>query len=298
MHWWREEIKIIGAPGEKIIERWFNYNRRRLQKMSTRRNQSLFQELREEINRIEVINSHEHQIPQSELRKSEMNLFKLLMEGGYVGSDVISSGLPEGSLVSCNTPEDYWKKLKAYLPNVDNCFYFRCQLRAYRDLYNFEDDEITEDNWRSLSNKINQAYKRDDWARYVLKIRGNIYKSIVDLDGEGTNPDPELYVHVVRMDDFIQGQCLANRQQLEQRYGQTIYSFDSYLNLLDTVFEKALKDKVVGIKTALAYQRTLSYDNVSKHEAEKVFNKSSDFISSTEAKLFQDYMMHAAIQNY
>lgn len=64
----------------------------------------------------------------------------------------------------------------------------------------------------------------------------------------------------------------------------------SFLNL---AFKVAVNAGVVGIKSSLAYQRILSYDNVTKTDAERIFAKDLGNVSSQERKTFQDFTMNA-----
>jgi predicted TIM-barrel fold metal-dependent hydrolase len=66
------------------------------------------------------------------------------------------------------------------------------------------------------------------------------------------------------------------------------------------VLEKYVAGGVVGIKSGLAYERTLQYDKVTRSEAETVFNRIAGHLgegpSWQGAKPLQDYMMHQIIR--
>ncbi len=56
----------------------------------------------------------------------------------------------------------------------------------------------------------------------------------------------------------------------------------------------------MGVKSALAYYRTIHYEKTTRHEAETVFNRIfshlGEGVSWAEAKPLQDFLMHAVIQ--
>ena len=72
------------------------------------------------------------------------------------------------------------------------------------------------------------------------------------------------------------------------------------LAALDKSFATDLSEKIVGVKTGLAYSRILHYENVERKIAEEVFNKlmneNVDF-DFANVKPLQDFMMHRVIQN-
>jgi predicted TIM-barrel fold metal-dependent hydrolase len=83
---------------------------------------------------------------------------------------------------------------------------------------------------------------------------------------------------------------------LQKEHGVRVSSFDDYLHLIDTVFQRATEKGAVAAKSVAAYRRILLYEATSRAEAEKVFLRPDSEIGPAEAKAFQDYIMHLLVQ--
>src|SRR5262249_38032762 len=68
-------------------------------------------------------------------------------------------------------------------------------------------------------------------------------------------------------------------------------SLDDYLLVLDRLFREAKAGDCVGLKTTLAYQRTLLFERVSQERAEKAFGKKRSELSPEDVKAFEDFVM-------
>jgi len=256
----------------------------------------LFKRIRQELDKIPVIDTHEHLTPEQERVKTDVNLFSLF-ESSYVGQDFLSAGFPAKNWQLGKTdPEKCWEVLKHYLPYVRNTAYYKSYILAFKELYGFEDDDINDSNWRWLSEQIQKNAKKEGWYKFVLREKGNIERCIWDY--ENLECDQELFAPVKRMDDFIMATHPGQPQSIGARYGIGVHSLDDFLKALDIAFQQVVDKGGVGIKSALAYQRIIRYDKISKGEAERIFNRilSGEEVSSSDQKIVQDFMMHQVIR--
>ena len=109
-----------------------------------------------------------------------------------------------------------------------------------------------------------------------MREKANIAISITDV--QLTDLDRELFVPVMKLDHFISVQSRQDLGSLEEESGIVIHSLDNLVKAMQMVMEKYRANGAVGIKSALAYQRTLQYDKVSRHEAETAFNRISSHL--------------------
>jgi hypothetical protein len=267
-------------------------------------------EFHQAISNMKIVDTHEHLcspfLPEINF---EMDLpYHLTHE--YLQGDLISSGMPEPFFASkkfeylkkpCSEDqsEQRWKELKPYLENVRNTIYYRYLLIALRDLYEFNGEEIDDTNWKKVSSAIREKSRNHlEWSLEVLD-KMKIYRVILDINyppnlneiaqiNEKIFKDERL-VQVARFDDFNQG----NLKVIEKFTKWKIHSFDDYLNALDLAFEAFVKAGARGVKSGLAYERTLFFDNVSKSDAERSFSKGRKNISPQERKIFEDFIMYA-----
>jgi hypothetical protein len=80
----------IGSVGVRFIpsplhlEQWYM------------KNSKVTERLREEIDQIPIIDTHEHILPRKEVLKTQVDLFSLL-ERSYLNADLVSAGMPVGA---------------------------------------------------------------------------------------------------------------------------------------------------------------------------------------------------------
>ena len=264
-------------------------------------------EIRQKMEEMNIVDNHDHLtspfLPQINF---EMDLPYFLTQT-YLHGDLVSSGMPETSLA----PEKYkylekpcgedeseqrWRELRPYLEKVRNTIYYRYLLIALRDLFGFDGEEVDDSNWKEISSRIRERSK--DHLKWSLEVLGKMKVRKVILDISGTAPPndkivkDERLVQVVRMDDFIHG----NLKVAENFAKEKVHSFDGYLGVLDRAFEAVVKAAAVGIKSGLAYERTLFYDNVARSDAERLFSKGLTSVRSEERRIFEDFMMHVVCE--
>lgn len=281
---------------------------------------SLFQELREEIEKIPLVDSHEHFMLEEERLSLSLDFFYLFPH--YASSDLISSGMPYSLLeeIRCSQLplEEKWKKFEPYWLRVKNTAYARAIKIIARDIFGVED--INEKTYKILSERIASSNKKG-WYNQILKDktnmeycilcyigRGKIYASpsrIEDSLDQGVDMTvPPLGLDMLKPVGIIDGLVaiwnLKQIRRLEREYNISINTLDDLLKVLDLSFEMRIKEGIVGVKTGLAYNRIIHYEKTTRYEAEKVFNRIFDGlgegISWREAKPLQDFLMHKVIQ--
>jgi hypothetical protein len=69
-----------------------------------------------------------------------------------------------------------------------------------------------------------------------------------------------------------------------------IKSLDDYLRVIDAIFAKAVESDAACLKSTLAYERTLRFENVPRERAEKIFGRPRSELSDAEQQEFEDFM--------
>jgi len=260
--------------------------------------------IRESIDRMKIVDNHDHLcspfLPEINF---EMDLPYFLTQT-YLSGDLVSAGMPESLLkpdkfkylekpCGNDQSEQRWTELRPHVENVRNAIYYRYLLIALRDLYGFKGGEVDDSNWKKLSTLIREKSRNHpEWSLEVLD-KMNVHKVILDVCGTAP-PNQEIIkdsrlVQVVRMDEFIHGSL-----EVVKTFAKgNVHSLDDYLTVLDQAFEAVVKAGAVGIKSGLAYERVLFYDEVARSDAEKIFSRGLGKVGSQERKVFEDFMMHA-----
>jgi len=224
----------------------------------------------------------------------------------YLNGDLISAGISPEFFAEAkwaylkegrDETDTRWEELLPYLDHVHSAIYYRYLLIALRDLYGWEGEEVDEGEWRALSDRIREASRRGPaWALSVVDRMG-VKKILLDAGWWSLDPIPALhgdprFAQIVRMDPFIMGEM----EFVEKLAGGPVHSWGRYVQALDEAFERAVQEGAVGIKSGLAYQRSLYYERVSLSEAERIWTKGLANVSAAERKAFQDAMMHAVCE--
>lgn len=281
--------------------------------------EKLTQEIREAIDQIRLIDAHEHIRRREDIVREGANLYTISKYGVFF-PDLITSGMPPHLYDKSSSPsktKDIWKILGPYIENIYNTGYYRTLMVAFRDLYGFKDNEITEKNWEILNKNILESYQREDWYDFVLKNKLNIEVAFLDAfwDPGYIEVDKKYFLPAPGMDPFVfvrSGKHFAANapssfspkdwwpsnplDDIMNKWKLAFETLNDYINIIDFAFRKIKEYGGYAIKLRIAYNRDLTIDNVQKSEAEKIFNKKEDDITAQDAKKIEDFIVRIIIE--
>jgi len=255
---------------------------------------------------VPAIDTHDHLFPFEKLPGSVetaqgrgMNLSSLWRRSYLTWYASITPWTPGGSF------DEWWAKAKSDFDDVRASSFYRYQLPAFQDLYGVDFDRISDAEARALNDRIFENYKDPKWLHHVVTERANIelmfndpywarfsFKTSYPFEvlvfnvttlvsgfhpSEFKSPDDDPYV-------FAKSENLA------------MGSLEDYLVVLERLFRKAKASGAACLKTTLAYQRTLRFENVPKDRAAKVFGRPRAELSADEIKDFEDYVMWRLVE--
>jgi hypothetical protein len=276
--------------------------------------ESILRDLREEIDNIKMIDTHEHIRKQSDLISEGGNLFTSL-KYSLVCMDFISAGMPPKYWENNFDEEENWKRIKPYLDSVKTTSYYSTLLmNTYKNLYGFKYDEITDENWRELSGLIKKAYSKDDFYDSVFK-KLNVEVAFLDpfWDPGYISEKKQMFLPAPGMDPFIFVRSGKTRipnpggfnvpwwlenplRTLLKNWNTQYESFEEFLSLIDRAFETLKQEGGVGIKLRIGYSRSLFVDKVTKIEAERAFYLDEEAITKEDIKKIEDFVVRKVIQ--
>lgn len=263
----------------------------------------LFSDLYREIEKLPVIDCHEHTVgPREELGKKEP-IASLIQ--GYVQSDLISAGISQKELDILNDDsvdtEKKWDIFEKFWKRIRFTAYGRVTRTIMEDLYG--EKEISPESLMRIRDKLIQPTRE---TYDSLLDRANIKLMLSDVLGdldslkrfiEGKFFDynrirflfslPQFHNNV-RSFDFL--------QKVGSLLDRHITSLEDYLESVFELIKRAKERGVVGIKDQSAYIRTLDYQLVPRYEAEKLFNRilsdPRNSLGWPESKPLNDYLFH------
>ncbi|MDK2896806.1 MAG: uncharacterized protein PWP04_926 [Candidatus Atribacteria bacterium] len=242
------------------------------------------------------IDTHEHLLPPEQFAESPDILFAVL-ERSYLSW--ILSGTTGKSFDLTR------EELLSQLRNIPASSFYRYLIRAFQFMYEFRDDSLTWENWENLSRQIRENYEKGDMVKRWLSSRLNVQKIILDrywVVGD-FQVDRKIFSPVLRLDPFFFGYNRETRDHDGQspyfyadREGIKVETFDEYLSLMDHIFQKGIKERVSALKFAIAYDRGLSFKQVTREKAEVAFYRAAGEETPEEIVNFQDFIFHYSFQ--
>jgi len=246
--------------------------------------------LAERIHDLKVVDTHEHLYPFHRLMEKGRPDIYTVLEGSYI--DWITD-LPRESL----------EALASVLLRIAGSGFYTALALSLKDLYGVDVSRPTAEALSDVSEAIGRAYTSGEWMRRVLKERCGIVKALLDPYWMvwGEKFDRELFAPVLRVNMLLFGYSRTAKDhngnspyQLADTLGFDIGHFRDYLEFVDAVIERAKREGYVALKSALAYDRPLTFSDPSEEEARRVFEKGAA-ATEKEALLFGDFILRRAM---
>ncbi|MBI3857359.1 MAG: amidohydrolase family protein [Planctomycetes bacterium] len=201
--------------------------------------------------------------------------------------------------------DEWWAKGKHDFDNVRASSFYRYQLPAFQDLYGIDFDRITDAEAQALNDRIFEHYKDQKWLTHVITERANIELMFNDhywarFAFKQSYPWEVVVFNVTTLVRAFHPSEFKKPEDdpyaFAKSEGLELKSIDDFLAVLHRLFRKAKASNAVCLKTTLAYQRTLLFDNVPKERAAKAFGRPASELSAAEIKDFEDYVMWRLVE--
>ena len=284
-------------------------------------NSRVFEDLRDYIETIRVVDTHEHQRNRQDPDQGVS--FYTLLATSYLTSDLVSAGSPPLSFASvrANTLDENWETYGPYLELSKNTSYYAQFLSGFRKLYGYDEPSFTKQGIARLSEQIGENYREfDKWYATAFE-RSNIDVWLVDPYWEPLDIvlDERYSALIFDIDHLVWAS--GNRYRLTKQEnpgrrnwvegllfqtnvyekaegeGRTIRNLDDYVEYVGVMFDRALEKKAVGIKNSFAYMRSLYYEDVPLRVASALFDKGANAVlNEREEKAVQDFLFHWIIR--
>lgn len=257
-------------------------------------------DLREVVDAIRVIDTHEHLEPE-DVRLARAVDFSLPF-APQVAWDLVSAGMAVPEVTRFLSPEtaadEKWRLVAGYWPWIRFTGYAQAVQRAARDLYGIP--ELTEDTHAALTAAMQQS-NRPGVYRHLLGEKAGIDLCLIHaLEGPGVvfrdRTEGGLFRQDLAVDVFLANALPV--EELARQSALTVGSLRELLRVIDWTFSR-YGDRAVAIATECAQWRTLRFDDVSQGQAETLFERgyvAQEGLSSSETKTLQDFLFHYCIQ--
>ncbi len=262
---------------------------------------STYTELLDHIQSLKIIDTHEH-LPCEMDRAQNSDVLEEWLQH-YFSCDLVSAGLSDEGLAavrdSSKDIHERWKIVEPYWHAAESTGYGRALSIAAKGLYDI--DRIDASTIGQLDEAFKAARATEGNYQHVLADKSGIALSIRDA-----MPDPYMevedpFVFTLQASQFI---CPTHYGQMKAdgaKEGMEIHTLTDWMNACRSYIERHLdgKTRVVCLKSALAYMRSLRYDKVTYADAERAFNEFFEDRNLPDwrggiksAKVLEDFMMH------
>jgi len=249
-----------------------------------------------------ILDVHEHHIPEI-LLNPKVNLLQLFQQSYAGWTQARPYPLPserrDSDPMLSETDSTTWEALTPFLEQSGSNSFVRNLTRGILDLHGPGDENITRENWERIDVKVRQQHAKSFWVYQVLEqagIESLITDPYTDPLLEARQALGKQYHSVVRINSFACGWHVDSRdhngnsgQGLLRRTGFEVKNFADYLAALEKLVEGMRSRHQVALKNALAYDRSLDFDEPDEKLAGQAWGKSSP--SPAEQKAFGDLVV-------
>ena len=246
-----------------------------------------------------MIDVHEHHTPDTVLNR-DVGLAQLLQESYAGWTQNRPYPLPgEPPVTPGATRRGDWAEIASYVEGSGTNAFVRNMVRALQELYGLKDGGVTESNLAELDSRVRQKHADRRWHESVLD-RAGVAVAISDpyqdpfMDVRMTLG--ERYRSVLRINAFAVGWHLESRdhntnsaQVMLNKLGMQPRSFDEYLETFPHVLDLLPGLHKVGLKNALAYDRSVNFDDLDYESARSAWGKLDP--TPAEKKAFGDVVV-------
>jgi predicted TIM-barrel fold metal-dependent hydrolase len=234
----------------------------------------LYARLLQSIERLDVIDTHEHILPESERVRQQVDFFTLVSH--YALNDLSSAGLPaaDRQLITDTRADvkEKWRVFAHYWPYTRNTGYGEALRIAIRDIYNVAD--IGSSTLSAINDAI-RARNKPGLYKEILKTRSRIVFAMNDeyWQAKPAPVDPEFFALARKFDGFVMPITPEGLQRLESQTNVSISSLADLKRAMERDFQLALKVNMRAIKTTIAYQRDLHFPTTTVADASADFER-------------------------
>jgi hypothetical protein len=279
--------------------------------MCNRDRANTYTELKDYINTIKVVDTHEHQRMSFDFEKVKPDFYFLLL-CSYLQADVVSSGASplDQEMITSHNLDELWDMYGKYLNFCRGTSYYSHFLEGFHVLYNFNDSYFTKENIQLLSEKIADNYANyGSWFGKAFEKAG-FEVMFVDQywNPFNTKLDTQYFALVLNINQIVSAisehprvlkketPVKSSFYELAAKKGKTIDTLDDYLAFVDFLFMEFIDNNVVCLKNSMAYSRTIDYEYIPYEKAKILFNRDPSDLSADEKKNLQDFMFHWIIK--
>ncbi|MBM3290694.1 MAG: hypothetical protein FJY92_11130, partial [Candidatus Hydrogenedentes bacterium] len=262
--------------------------------------------IKKAIDQVAIVDTHDHLLPfemlpgYSETDKGwGMNLAGVWRTGYYTWTSRLTPYGPKQPFA------EWWRTAQHDFDNARAMSFYRYMLPAFQDLYDVDFDRITPAHAQSLDDRIFENYKDQRWLYHVVTERANIEIMFNDpywarLDYTPYYPFEMRVLNVSTLHRGFNPSEYTNPNDspyaFAKKENMPVKTLDDYLAVIERLFEKAKAAGSVCLKTTIAYERSLHFENAPREAAEQAFGRVRSEVTPEQITAFEDFIMWRLVE--
>ena len=262
-----------------------------------KKDRDTYLEIREHLDSVPVINSHEHQVG---IHRPVENVLAFILENYYMSD--FESGSPaaddamEFIYDKANPFEQRYERFAAIHEKSNMTSYARAMQRGLNLAWGV--DKIDLPSLKKLESDIagrSQSFCDDLLDKYQIKAM--IVDTDIDPFVSGQSDQYSEKCHFAfPLPKYHNIHSINDLQPVERQLGRKINALDDYLEGFESYLKKCIDFGVICIKDQTAYRRIIHYKNPPRAEAEKVFNQiisnPRNVFGDEQVRVLDDWLFH------
>ncbi len=269
----------------------------------------VYKRIKSEIEKIRIIDNHEHLPPENQRLKEEAPDFFDIVLRSYAGADIsnIGNAFPYDKryLDKSLNIEERWKSFLPIYERMRNTGYMRCVRIGIKKVHDIEISDAS--SIREINDSLKKLYKPGIYKK-IIYDQGKIDCVLNYFAYKKFNKDdyPDFFRVVRYLDNEIIFTKPEDIYDLEKRYNVLVHSLDDLEKVYRKFIDESIRDGVVGFKSAAAYLRTINYTTYTREKAESLLKKLLTFtkarwkqgeaLTVSEGRELTNYCMHLMLK--
>ena len=205
--------------------------------------------------------------------------------------------------------EEHWLAGRELLERLRPLTTYRALRIAFEDLYDFAGEDITDENWRELNEKVVRTYQtfgERKWLAEVLQ-RANIARIVqfcylpyvidhwAELPEEARDLERSFICPSLLSDSYAFIGDSQERQRVRARTFEIVgvepTSYSEYLEAVAQAVARFRECGGVGVKVLAAYCRDICFDHVGEAEARRLYERGPENLTPKEHRRLEDNLV-------
>lgn len=203
----------------------------------------------------------------------------------------------------------YWRAMQPALEELRGATVYTAIRRGLQELYGFEGDEITDDNWEELNRRVTKTYEAKGAPAWLLEVAERAHvKAMIQmahlpylieywpsLNNSRREKERVLVKPSLILEPFFWSGFEPDRSQAREKTMELLNihpcNYEEHLEFMHAAVKRHKQEGGAAVKFICAYQRSLYFEEVSDDEARRLYAKNPAKLNDDEMLRLQNNLV-------